>query len=375
MRMIRNIATLSMKELRSLFGDSILVVLIVLVFTAMMYSASRGVSTDVRNAPVGVVDLDRSALSYQIVDALQAPYFSRPIMVKREEVDTLMDRGELIFVLEFPPNFQRDVQAGRTPEVQVLVDATTMTQAGVGQSYLAQIFNREIVDFLQQQGLVNQMLPAKPVVNVRFNPNGDSSWYLAVMQVNNMITMITLVLVGAAVIRERERGTIEHLLVMPVGASELVLAKILANGWVICMAAVLSMRFMVQGVLQVPIVGSLWLYALGAFVFMFSVASLAVMLATLAPTMPQYSLLMMPLYVVALMFSGSSSPRNNMPETAQAISEYWPTTQFAEFAQNVLFRGADITMVWQSLAMMAITGAVFLAYALFRFRKMLEKQG
>ena len=74
------------------------------------------------------------------------------------------------------------------------------------------------------------------------------------------------------------------------------------------------------------------------------------------------------------MFSGSFSPRNNMPETAQAISEYWPTTQFVEFAQNVLFRGADITMVWQSLAMMAITGAVFLAYALFRFRKMLEKQ-
>ena len=375
MRILCNIFTLGKKELSSLLGDSVLVVLIVMVFTVMVYSSSKGVSTEVNNAPVGVINLDQSPLSRQIIDALQAPYFSTPIMVQREEVDALMDKGELIFVVEFPPNFQKDVQAGRAPEVQLLVDATTMTQAGMGQSYITQIFNREIQDFLQQSDLADQIAPTKPILNVRFNPNGDSSWQLAVMQVNNMITLITLVLVGAAVIREREHGTIEHLLVMPVGASELVLAKILANGLVICLAAVLSMRFMVQGVIQMPIAGSLWLYALGVLVFMFCIASLAVMLATLAPTMPQYSLLMMPLYVVALMFSGSSSPRSNMPATAQAISEYWPTTQFAQFAQNVLFRSADITMVWQPLSIMAMTGAVFLAYALFRFRKMLEKQG
>lgn len=110
-------------------------------------------------------------------------------------------------------------------------------------------------------------------------------------------------------------------------------------------------------------------------IFMFSVASLAVMLATLAPTMPQYSLLMMPVYIVALMFSGSTSPRGNMPAVAQSISEYWPTTQFAQYGQAVIFRGAGLDIVYPQLIAMGLVGGVFLIFALIRFRKMLEKQG
>jgi ABC-2 type transport system permease protein len=160
-----------------------------------------------------------------------------------------------------------------------------------------------------------------------------------------------------------------------VKSAEIVLAKIIANGLVICTIALLSMHFMVGGLLQVPLLGSLTLFALGAGLFMFSIASLAVMLATLAPTMPQYSLLMMPVYIIALMFSGSSSPRSNMPETAQWISEYWPTTQFMTLAQNVLLRGAGFDVVWPQMVAMTISGALFLGFALFRFRRMLEQQG
>ena len=364
-----------MKEFRSVFGDSVLSVLIIIVFTAMVYQAANGISTDVKNATVGVIDLDQSTLSHRITDSLLEPNFKPPIPIKREEADELMDKGQLIFVLEFPPNFEKDILAGRAPEAQLLVDATTMTQAGVGQVYISQIFQREILAFTGQTQLLNQIMPSKASLNVLYNPNGESPWFQGVAQVNNMISMLALVLVGAAVIRERERGTIEHLLVMPVSASEIVLAKILANGAVVCTAATLSMKFMVGEVIGLPIAGSLLLYALGTVVFMFSVASLAVMLATLAPTMPQYSLLMMPIYIVALMFSGSSSPRHNMPQAAQWVSEYWPTTQFATFAQNVLFRGAGVEIVYPQLLAMGITGLVFLGLALVRFYKMLEKQG
>ncbi|MDO4228040.1 ABC transporter permease [Neisseria sp.] len=375
MRSIKNILALSLKELRSLFGDTVLVALIVFAFTFLVHSAATGVSNDVKNAAVGVIDADRSPLSRQITAALLPPHFQTPVAVSREEVDALMDKGKLVFVIEFPPNFQRDVEQGREPQVQLLTDATTIAQAGLGQSYIGQIFQNELIEFLGQRDLIDQLMPVKPVIKMQFNPNGSDVWPLAIMEVDNMITMITLVLVGAAVIRERERGTIEHLLVMPVGASEIVLSKILANGLVICTVALLSMRWLVGGLLEVPLAGSLWLFALGAAVFMFSIASLAVMLATLAPTMPQYSLLMMPVYIIALMFSGSSSPRNNMPEAAQWISEYWPTTQFVSLAQNVLLRGAGIDLVWPQLAAMSAAGALFLGYALFRFRKMLEQQG
>ena len=375
MRSIKNILALSAKELRSLFSDTVLVVLIVFAFTALVHSAATGINNDVNNASVGVIDADQSVLSHRILDALQQPHFQKPVPVQREEVEELLDKGKLMFVLEFPPNFQRDVEMGREPKVQLLTDATNMAQAGLGQSYIGHIFQNELVDFLKQKDLIDEMTPVKSVATLVFNPNATDMWPAAVKEVNNMITMITLVLVGAAVIRERERGTIEHLLVMPVKSTEIVLAKVIANGLVICTIALLSMRFMVGGLLQVPLLGSLTLFALGAGLFMFSIASLAVMLATLAPTMPQYSLLMMPVYIIALMFSGSSSPRSNMPETAQWISEYWPTTQFMTFAQNILLRGAGFEVVWPQMVAMTISGALFLGFALLRFRKMLEQQG
>ncbi len=375
MRSIKNILALSAKELRSLFSDTVLVVLIVFAFTALVHSAATGINNDVNNASVGVIDADQSVLSHRILDALQQPHFQKPVPVQREEVEELLDKGKLMFVLEFPPNFQRDVEMGREPKVQLLTDATNMAQAGLGQSYIGHIFQNELVDFLKQKDLIDEMTPVKSVATLVFNPNATDMWPAAVMEVDNMITMITLVLVGAAVIRERERGTIEHLLVMPVNSAEIVLAKIIANGLVICTIALLSIHFMVGGLLQVPLLGSLTLFALGAGLFMFSIASLAVMLATLAPTMPQYSLLMMPVYIIALMFSGSSSPRSNMPETAQWISEYWPTTQFMTFAQNILLRGAGFEVVWPQMVAMIISGALFLGFALFRFRKMLEQQG
>lgn len=374
MRTLKTIWYLTMKEWRSLFGDPMLVLMIVFVFSASIYSVAKGVSSDVKNATVAVIDSDRSALSYQIRDAIQAPYFKPPQDIRREEVDRAMDMGDYIFVLDIPPNFERDVLAGRSPQVQLLIDATTMTQAGIGSAYLTQIFQNQITRFLGQQNAA-QMMPLGAVINVEFNPNSMSEWYMPVMEVGNMITLLSLVLVGAAVIRERERGTIEHLLVMPVNAVEIMMAKVLANGTVILVASQLSMWFMVHKVVGVPIAGSLALYALGVGVFLFSIAALGIMLATIAPTMPQFGLLMLPVFMVMLLFSGSGAPRSNMPDTAQGISEYWPSTQFASFAQNVLFRGAGMEIVWPELLVMGVTGIVFLALALIRFRRMLEQQG
>lgn len=373
MRAIRNIWTLMRKELRSLFGDPTLLVLIAFVFTGAIISIGKGVSTDVKNATVGIIDHDRSALSLSIRDAVRAPYFQTPQDVRREEADDLMNKGKYVFILDIPPNFERDILAGRSPQMQILIDATMMTQAGVGSSYLTQIIDRQVNEFAGQHAEV--LMPLSPVVRTRFNPNGESSWFMPVMEVGSMSTMIMLVLVGAAVIRERERGTIEHLLVMPVTAFELMMSKILANGLVILAASQLSMWFVVHHFLGVPLHGSMLLYAGGMMLYLFSVASLGIMLATVAPSMAQFGLLMLPVYIVMLLFSGSSSPRGNMPDAARIISEYWPLTQFARFAQDVLFRGAGIGIVWPQMVVMAVLGAAFLACALLRFRKMLEQQG
>lgn len=147
MRTLKNIWALMLKEFRSLFTDPVLLVLITFMFTGSIINTAKGISTDVKNATVGIIDQDRSQLSMRIRDAIQAPFFKLPQDVRREEVDALMDKGEYIFILEIPPNFERDVQAGRSPNMQLLVDATVMSQAGVGASYLSQIINREVNSF------------------------------------------------------------------------------------------------------------------------------------------------------------------------------------------------------------------------------------
>ena len=370
MQMLKNIYYLTRKEFRSVFSDPVLIILIAYIFTMPVYDMSR-MSTDVKHAAVAVIDHDQSVLSFRIRDALQAPFFQSPKAIDPHDTDALMNRGEFTFIIEIPPNFQRDVQAGRHPQIQLLIDATSMTQAGLGSSYINQIAGREINDFAGIE------LPEviKPVVHAEFNPNTESSWFMPTSQIGTMAFLLLMLLAGAAVIRERERGTIEHLLVMPVTAPELMMSKILANGVVIMISAMLSLWFVVHLSIGVPLNGSLLLYAVGLAVFLFAVSSLGIMIATLAPTMAQFGMLVLPVYIVINLFAGGSSPRVNMPQVAQDISEYWPLTQFMKFAQNILFRGAGLEIVWPQMLAMLLLGLLLLGLALLRFRKMLEQQG
>ena len=370
MQMLKNIYYLTRKEFRSVFSDPVLIILIAYIFTMPVYDMSR-MSTDVKHAAIAVIDRDQSVLSFRIRDALQAPFFQSPKAIDPHDTDALMNRGEFTFIIEIPPNFQRDVQAGRHPQIQLLIDATSMTQAGLGSSYINQIAGREINDF------VGIELPevVKPVVHAEFNPNTESSWFMPTSQIGTMAFLLLMLLAGAAVIRERERGTIEHLLVMPVTAPELMMSKILANGVVIMISAMLSLWFVVHLSIGVPLNGSLLLYAVGLAVFLFAVSSLGIMIATLAPTMAQFGMLVLPVYIVINLFAGGSSPRVNMPQVAQDISEYWPLTQFMKFAQNILFRGAGLEIVWPQMLAMLLLGLLLLGLALLRFRKMLEQQG
>lgn len=370
MQMLKNIYYLTRKEFRSVFSDPVLIILIAYIFTMPVYDMSR-MSTDVKHAAVAVIDRDQSVLSFRIRDALQAPFFQPPKAIDPHDTDALMNKGEFTFVIEIPPNFQRDVQAGRHPQIQLLIDATSMTQAGLGSSYINQIAGHEINDFAGIE------LPEviKPVVHAEFNPNTESSWFMPTSQIGTMAFLLLMLLAGAAVIRERERGTIEHLLVMPVTAPELMMSKILANGVVIMISAMLSLWFVVHLSIGVPLNGSLLLYAVGLAVFLFAVSSLGIMIATLAPTMAQFGMLVLPVYIVINLFAGGSSPRDNMPQVAQDISEYWPLTQFMKFAQNILFRGAGLEIVWPQMLAMLLLGLLLLGLALLRFRKMLEQQG
>jgi ABC-2 type transport system permease protein len=374
MRGLAIVYRLGVKELYSLLRDPVLMALIAYTFTGAVYTVARGVQTELRNAAIAVVDEDRSAVSGRIASAFLPPYFQPAALIGAEAVDAGMDGGRFAFVLDIPPGFEADLLAGRSPVIQLNVDATAMTTAGNGARYVQAIVATEIAGFLgRAEG--TDPTPVALTIRAKFNPNLDSGWFMAVMQIINTITILGIVLGGAAVIREREHGTIEHLMVMPVTASEIVLAKIWANGVVIVAAAMLSLWLVVGGALGVPNNGSSALFAVGTAVYLFAVVSLGVLLSTVATTMPQFGLLSIPVFVVMNLLSGGVTPLESMPLALQRAVQALPSTHFVAFAQAVLHRGAGPDAVWPQLAAMAGLGGAFFALALVRFRAALAAVG
>jgi len=372
-RWIENAFRLGIKEFASLSRDIVMVVLIAYVFTFAVYSEATAMRTDVNDAKVAVIDGDRSTLSGRIKDALRPPYFRPAVEIDRSSLDGLMDMGAFTFILDIPHGLEADFLAGRTPAIQVNVDATSISQAGVGTAFIQEIVAQETASFLKQ-GPAETLAPVNAVIRAMFNPNLEAISFTASMGVINNVTILAVILVGAAVMREREHGTIEHLLVMPVTASEIIAGKVWANGLVILLAAAFSLHVVVEVVLGASIVGSIELFLAGTAIYLFAVTSLGILLATVANSMPQFALLSIPVFVLMFLLSGSFTPFESMPQTLQVIMDLSPSTHFVRFAQAVLYRGAGIGVVWRDLLIMAGLGAAFVTIALYRFKVMLARQ-
>ncbi|MDE2062896.1 MAG: ABC transporter permease [Bradyrhizobium sp.] len=371
-RWLSNVFRLGVKELASLASDMVLAFFVVYSFSFSIYSEATGITTDVTDAPIAIVDSDHSALSTRIFDALLQPYFRRPVLIDRSAVDPLMDEGRYPFILDIPPHFEADVLRGRNPAVQLNIDATAMTQAAVGGGYVSSIMQQETTNYLHSRGIERQ-LPVQSVERALFNPNLEGVWYNAIDALMQNLTMLTILLVGAAVIRERERGTIEHLLVMPVRAHEIAAGKIWANALVVIVFGTLSLVIVIENILHVPIEGSIPLFVAGMAIYLYAIASLGILLGTVANTMPQFALLAMPVFLTLNMLSGGPSPLEAMPEPLQVAMQISPAMHFTKFTQAVLCRGAGFELVWPHLVVLFGLGAIFLALALARFRSMLAR--
>ena len=369
-----NVLHLSLKELRCVLRDRTMMGAILISFTVAVYVVALGAKADVTHVAVGILDADHSTLSQRIRAAVRPPLFQEPVDLTRDTAQSEMDEGRYLFVLDIPEHFEADVQAQRPTAIQLWVDATAMAQGQLGVAYLTEIVLRETLDEFKVKG-VDARLPTRPVVHVLFNPNTTTSWFTSVMQLINNVTVLSVVLVGAAVIREREKGTIEHLLVMPVRPSEIAVAKIMANGLVILVAVAVSVLAIVKGLLDVPVEGSVLLFLSGTGLYLFSLTALGILLATVASSMPQFGLLAVPVFVVMYLLSGSATPAENMPQWLQYLMQVSPSTHYVKLAQGILYRAAGLSIVWPQMLAVGGIGAGFLALALLRFRTMLARQG
>ncbi|MCE7030594.1 ABC transporter permease [Jiella avicenniae] len=364
---LANVFHLGTKELNSLWRDKVLLIFVVYAFSLAIYAAATAVSGTLNRAPIAIVDHDRSQLSARIENAFYPPFFTRPILIDESEMDRRLDEGRDTFALVVPPDFQKDVLAGRRPSVQLNVDATRVSQAFVGSGYVQSIVSGEVSAFARHYRAAEQ-LPVDLVLRARFNPSLDQSWFGAVVEIINNVTMLSIILTGAALIREREHGTIEHLLVMPLTPFEIMASKIWSMGLVVLLACGFSVVVVVQQLLSVSIQGSVALFLLGAALNLFATTSMGIFLATLARTMPQFGLLIILVLLPLQMLSGGLTPMESMPLAVQILMFAAPTSHFVTLGQAILFRGAGLAEVWPQFVAIAVIGAVLFGAALMRFR-------
>ena len=369
---LANTWRLGTKELWTLWRDPMMLILIVYVFTVGVYTGAKAAPEALRDAPVAIVDEDRSPLSQRIASALYPPHFSAPRMIDWSQMDPGMDAGIYTFAMVIPRHFQRDLLAGRAPQIQLNVDATRMSQAFVGSGYLQQIVGGEITEFTQRYRAAS-IPPVDLALRARFNPALDPVWWGSLAQVIDHIAMLSIILAGAALIREREHGTVEHLLVMPVTPGEIMLAKVWAMALVVLVATWISLTAVIRWAIGVPIEGSVPLFLLGATLHLFATTSMGIFMATVARSMPQFGLLMVLVMMPLQMLSGGVTPRESMPLWVQYGMALAPTTHFTELAQAILYRGAGWAVVWPSLVWLLGIGAVLFSLALARFRKTIAR--
>jgi len=367
MQKITNIFWLGTKELRSFLHDYVLLGLVIYAFSFAVITQAQSNSQELHNASLGIVDEDNSELSRRIVHAFLPPYFKPPQPIAERDIVPLMNAGKYTFVVDIPPNFQRDVLAGRQPAIQVDVDATAMVQAGLGAGDSQQIITTEIGDFLSHtEG--TPLSPVNLVVQIAFNPNVTTAWFSSVMGIINSVTMLAIILSGAAIVREREHGTMDHLLVMPLTPFEIAMSKVWANGLVITVSVGLSLYIVVRLILGIPIAGSIPLFMVGVVIYLFFATAIGIFLGTVARSMPQLGLLYMLVYMPMNMLSGSNTPLESMPPWLATVMQASPSTHFVSFAQSILYRGAGLDVVWPQFVAVALVGGLFFGLALLRFR-------
>jgi ABC-2 type transport system permease protein len=368
MRRPSNILWLGLKELRSLASDPVLVLFILYAFSLSIITQARGVKSEVNNASLAFIDEDESQLSKELIASFFPPQFQLPRLIAPGDATTAMDRGRYMFIVAIPTRFESDLRRGRPTQVQVNVDATAMQQASIGAGYIQSILTDRISSFIHRTDAKTEE-PLRVVIRKEFNPNGEASWFTAIVALINQITTLTVVLTGAALIREREHGTIEHLLTLPLTPFEIAISKVWANGLVILLAVAASMIFVVRSLLDVPIAGSLGLFLFGVVLYLFSATALGLYLGTIARSMAQFALLIILVVIVLQLLSGGNTPVESQPPWMQRLTLLLPSRHFVSFSQAIIFRGAGIETVWPQFLAVSAIGFAFFAFSLRQFRQ------
>lgn len=369
------LSAMTLKELKQLSRDPILLIVIVYFFTADIYIAGSGIRMDLHQASIAVMDHDHSAASRELIYRFRPPYFDlRGEIASDHQARELLDQGKVLAVLDIPADFQRDLMRGRRVAVQMQVDASNSTLGTLVTTYAGQIVARFGMEQAQQRlGLGEAQLQAVPLIldrhRVYYNPNQVDPWFMSISELLTVVTMLALMLPAAAAVREKERGTIEQLAVSPLTPALIMFPKVLAMGLIILAGAAASLFLVIVPVFGLHIKGSIPLFFAVTALYVFATSGLGLFIATLSRTLGQVVMLVILIMMPLLLLSGAWTPPEAMPSGLRQAMYLSPLYYYIEMSYGILMKGVGLEIIWDSLTGLALLGGLLFGFGVWRFRR------
>jgi ABC-2 type transport system permease protein len=363
------------KEFVQFFRNWILALFLAYTFTMMTYHNATSISKELKNASLVVIDNDRSAASRELVYRFHEPQFrfTEELSSERAGIKQL-DSGQAAVLLDIPEQFDRDIREGRQVRVQVQLDGADASRAYLTATYagnIVQQFSSEAS--LRRTGDSAEQMQMLPLVEneqrVWFSPNHEETLFNAIQEVAQHVLLFSLLLPAAALAREKERGTVEQLLVSPLSPLQIMLGKILPMTAIILLASMVSLFVVIEGVLELKLRGSIVLFLAVTALFSSSAAGLGILIASFTRNIGQVGIVSITLMPIMLMLSGSDTPAEMMPQALLPIMIMSPLHHYLNAAFGILIKGAPLWMVWDSILWMALLGGCVFAVSLLRFRR------
>lgn len=371
----RRIRVMTAKELLQLARDKALVIFFAYGFTGAIYLAGSGLNLELRNAATFAIDHDRSAASRELIHRFRAPHFLfKGELDRMVQATQYLDQGRGMLVLSIPPRFEESLLAGEPTQVQIQIDTISSTMGFLAAGYAAQI----VGDYGLERALARpevsiRDLSLTPVIDDRhrvwFNPNQKGEWFQPIEEMANIITLFAILLPAAAMAREKERGTIEQLLVSPLTPFQIMFAKVLAMTLVILVGMTVSLFGIIEGVFRLPIRGNLGLFFAATTLYVFTTSGLGLMIATVTRNVAQVGLITIMIMAPMVLLSGAWTPPEAMPVVLRYAMNASPLAHFLVISFGCLCKGAGVRLLWDSILAMALVGSVVFGVGMWRFRR------
>lgn len=373
---LRRTFTLLIKEFQELFRDRKLLAIIFISPIVQLIIFGYAATYDVKSIPLGIIDNDRSAISRKLVQSLQASgmFTIDRFLDSESQIDSLLQTDDVWCVLQIPSSFGDDLASGRAVDLGAAIDAANSNSAMITANYLSGAVMRFNEDILAQRTASSIGGGPKPTgivaakLRIWYNPDLESRNFNVPAMVVQILVLVTLMLTSMAIVREKEFGTMEQLIVTPVRPSELIVGKALPYAFIgmidislICAVAVFYFK--------VPLIGSLTLLFFTSLIFMLSTLAIGLLISTISATQQQAMISAFFFMMPAILLSGFAFPLENMPQSIQYLTYLNPLRYFIVIIRSIFLKGGGFFDLLDQIIPLFVLGVTVLAIAALRFKK------